>query len=130
MANSSAPAASCPCGGPSYSQCCAPYHAGAVPPSPETLMRSRYSAYVMGLEDYLLASWHASTRPERLDLQEEPKVKWLGLTVHHAASDGDHGTVSFLARYKVGGRAYKLAEHSRFVREEGRWFYLDGDIAE
>ncbi|QLG87226.1 hypothetical protein HQ393_02595 [Chitinibacter bivalviorum] len=120
----------CPCGGAQYQQCCQPYHQGHRVETPEQLMRSRYSAYVLGLEDYLLASWHASTRPSQLDLNEEPKAKWLGLTVHHAESDGDQGVVSFVARYKVGGRAYRLSEHSRFVREEGRWFYVDGEVAE
>ncbi|WP_348944826.1 YchJ family metal-binding protein [Chitinibacter sp. FCG-7] len=120
----------CPCGGAQYQQCCQPFHLGDLPPSPEQLMRSRYSAYVLGLEAYLLGTWHSSTRPEQLDLDEEPKAKWLGLSVNHAESDGDRGVVSFVARYKVGGRAYRLAEHSRFVREDGRWFYVDGDVAE
>lgn len=93
-------------------------------------MRSRYTAYVLGLEDYLLSTWHPSTRPEQLNLTEEPRPKWLGLLVNHAESDGDRGVVSFVARYKVGGRAYRLSEHSRFVREDGRWFYVDGDVAD
>ncbi len=86
-------------------------------------MRSRYSAFVLGLADYLLATWHPSTRPAELDLTEP--VRWLGLKVVRA--DGE--TVSFVARYKVGGRAHRLEETSRFVREEGRWFYRDGDVA-
>jgi SEC-C motif domain protein len=121
---------SCPCGRADYLQCCQPFHVGNVASTPELLMRSRYSAYVLGLEDYLLASWHQSTRPEQLNLNEEPKPKWLSLTVNHAESDGDQGLVSFVARYKVGGRAYRLSEHSRFVHENGRWFYVDGDVAE
>lgn len=123
-------ATACPCGGGDYQHCCQPFHAGHAAPTPELLMRSRYSAYVLGLEPYLLASWHPSTRPEQLDLNEEPRPKWLGLIVHHAESDGDHGVVSFVARYKVGGRAYRLSEHSRFVFENGRWFYVDGDVAD
>ncbi|WP_410497988.1 YchJ family protein [Chitinibacter sp. S2-10] len=120
----------CPCGSTSYAQCCQPLHEGGAAQTPEQLMRSRYSAYVLGLEAYLLTSWHHSTRPEHLDLNEEPRAKWLSLTVNHAESDGDQGIVSFVARYKVGGRAYRLTEHSRFVRENGHWFYLDGDVAE
>jgi SEC-C motif-containing protein len=92
-------------------------------------MRSRYSAYVKQLPDYLLASWHPSTRPEDLSLDEAPaqRTRWLGLTIHtHTSTDPDHAQVKFTARYKVGGgSAVKMLEHSRFVREDGRWFYLD-----
>lgn len=91
-------------------------------------MRARYSAYVLGLEDYLLATWHASTRPAALNLGDGPQAKWLGLEVKaHAASD-DSATVEFDARCRVGGRAQRLHELSRFLREDGRWFYLDGVI--
>jgi len=91
-------------------------------------MRSRYSAYVLGLEDYLLATWHASTRPVALNLDREAPSKWLGLEVRaHAASD-DTATVEFVARCRVGGRAQRMHETSRFVREDGRWFYVDGVI--
>ncbi|MBE9609788.1 zinc chelation protein SecC [Chitinilyticum litopenaei] len=93
-------------------------------------MRSRYSAYVLELESYLLATWHASTRPEALALGEEPRPKWLGLAVKLAETDGERGVVAFVARYKVGGRAYRMEEHSRFVREDGRWFYVDGDVSD
>lgn len=93
-------------------------------------MRSRYSAYVLGLEDYLLASWHASTRPATLDLQGDAPAKWLGLAIKAASQQGDTGEVEFVARYKVGGRAYRLHERSRFVHEDGRWFYIDGDMLE
>ena len=89
-------------------------------------MRSRYSAYVLGLEDYLLATWHGSTRPAALNLGVEAPEKWLGLEVRaHAASD-DTATVEFVARCRVGGRAQRLHEVSRFVREDGRWYYVDG----
>ena len=90
-------------------------------------MRSRYSANVLKLEDYLLATWHTSTRPARLDANPAG-LKWLGLAVHrHTVIDADHATVEFVARSKLGGRAERLHELSRFVREEGRWFYVDGD---
>ena len=89
-------------------------------------MRSRYSAYVLGLEDYLLVTWHASTRPAALNLGAEAQAKWLGLDVKaHSASDGA-ATVELVARCRVGGRAQRLHEVSRFVREDGRWFYVDG----
>ena len=91
-------------------------------------MRSRYSAYVLGLEAYLLATWHATTRPQQLQLSEPPLPKWLGLEVkaHHAT--GDLATVEFVARCRVGGRARRMHEVSRFVREAGRWYYLDGVV--
>ena len=125
--------APCPCGtGQPYAQCCGRYHAGALhlqAPDAERLMRSRYSAYTMGLADYLLATWHASTRPAALE-PDPPGLKWLGLDLrHHARQDEDHATVSFVARSKLGGRAHRLQETSRFVREIGRWYYVDGDVA-
>ena len=91
-------------------------------------MRSRYSAYVLGRTDYLLTTWHASTRPLTLE-SNAPELKWLGLDVRHAATvDGTNATVEFVARSKLGGRAQRLHELSRFVLEDGRWFYLDGEL--
>ncbi len=87
-------------------------------------MRSRYSAYVLGLEDYLLATWHASTRPATLDLELGPQPKWLGLEVKAHSETNDTATVEFVARCRVGGRAQRLHELSRFVREAGRWYYI------
>jgi SEC-C motif-containing protein len=84
-------------------------------------------AYVRGRADYLLATWHPATRPATLDLNGE-QVRWLGLKVCRvwAGSPRDNdGIVEFVARYKIGGRAYRLHETSRFVKEGGRWFYLD-----
>ena len=119
----------CPCdSGQTYGACCGPFHEGAAAPSPEALMRSRYSAYVLGLIDYLLLTWHPSTAPGELDLQS---VKWLGLEVRHAASKGDAGVVEFVARCRGSqGRAERMAETSRFVREQGRWYYIDGQVSE
>ena len=89
-------------------------------------MRSRYSAFVMQQAHYLLATWHASTRPAALSF--EPGQRWLGLQVkHHQCVDDDHATVGFVARSKLGGRAQHLHETSRFVRQAGQWFYVDGD---
>jgi SEC-C motif-containing protein len=122
----------CPCGNQQrHIDCCKPFLEGqAAAPTAEALMRSRYTAYVLGNKPYLLATWHPSTRPAELSLDSEPPPQWLGLTVkHHALQDETHATVEFIARYKVNGRAHKLHETSRFVREDGRWFYVDGDIA-
>jgi SEC-C motif domain protein len=116
----------CPCGRPlTYADCCGRHHAGIPAADAETLMRSRYCAYVRGLEDYLLATWHASTRPAALDLAAAPQPKWLGLEVRALATNGDAATVEFVARCRVGGRAQRLHEVSRFVREGGRWYYVD-----
>ncbi|ANH71065.1 zinc chelation protein SecC (plasmid) [Mitsuaria sp. 7] len=94
----------------------------------QALMRSRYTAYTMDLIDYLLATWHPSTRPASLD-RGERDLKWLGLEVRsHTRQDADHETVSFVARSKVGGRAHRMQEVSRFVREHGAWLYVDGQI--
>jgi SEC-C motif-containing protein len=92
-------------------------------------MRSRYSAFVLDLDDYLLATWHPGTRPSRLEANE-PGLKWLGLEVRrHAVVDAEHATVEFVARSKLAGRAQRLHETSRFVRQDGRWFYVDGDVS-
>ena len=119
----------CACGsGQSMAGCCAPLHAGAPAATPEALMRSSYSAYVLDLRDYLLATWHPGTRPASLPAPEHG-LRWLGLEVRHSTmTDADHGTVEFVARSKLGGRAHRLHETSRFVREDGRWFYLDGEF--
>ncbi len=124
----------CPCGrtGPqgqlAYEACCGLAHAGERPATDaETLMRSRYSAFVRGDVPYLLATWHASHRPATLEL--EAGAKWLGLEVRRHRMTGEHtAEVEFVARFRVGGRAVRQHENSRFVREDGRWFYLDGDV--
>lgn len=88
-------------------------------------MRSRYSAYVLCLEDYLLHSWHPQMRPAKIEF--EPACRWLGLSIHRAQTepDGATGRVEFTARYRIGGgSAVRLREHSQFVRFEERWVYL------
>jgi SEC-C motif domain protein len=89
-------------------------------------MRSRYSAYVLDLTDYVLATWHRSTRPAAVP-PNEPGLRWLGLEVRQVSDDdATHATVEFVARSKWGGKAHRLHERSRFIREEGRWWYVDG----
>ena len=91
-------------------------------------MRSRYSAYVLELGDYLQATWHSSTRPPEAT-SFEPGLRWLGLDVRrHASLPDDQAVVEFVARSKRGGRAQRLHETSRFVRDDGRWYYVDGDL--
>jgi SEC-C motif-containing protein len=130
-------ASPCPCGrrGGSRAQplnfadCCGRWH-HAPAPDAESLMRSRYTAFVRGDRDYLLATWHASTRPGSLDL--DTSVRWLGLEVRdHCETGPDRAEVEFVARSRPArsGPAHRLHERSRFVREDGRWYYLDGAIS-
>lgn len=131
----------CPCGWPAgYLDCCGRYHprdrsvladptglgaqAGQAP-TPEALMRSRYSAFVKDLRGYLLDTWHPSQRPVIIE-PPEPGLQWLGLSVRACGLLGpDEGWVQFVARSKLGGRAHRLEETSRFVRKNGQWFYVD-----
>ena len=120
----------CPCGGKVFATCCWPYHSGAaVADTPEKLMRARYSAYVTMDEDYLRATWHPSTRPDDEALTS-PFLKWLGLEIKSTSQQGDQGTVHFVARCREGGRGRRLEEISRFVFEEGLWFYVDGEFVD
>jgi len=123
----------CPCGRPAaYDACCGRWHSGPLhlqAPDAEALMRSRYSAFVKERAEYLQLTWHPSTRPGEPPTFE-PGLRWLGLDVRrHQRTDDDHATVEFVARSKLGGRAHRLHETSRFVREGGRWYYVGGDVA-
>ncbi len=123
----------CPCGlGQDYAACCGLYIGrAAAAPTAEALMRSRYSAYVRSDAKYLLRTWHVSTRPQNLELGAERAVKWLGLEIlmTEAGGGGDaQGAVEFVARYKVNGKSCRLHERSRFIKEDGQWFYVDGDV--
>jgi SEC-C motif-containing protein len=134
---SGAAGGSCPCGRVddrgrplAFDRCCGRYladFAGTPAPDAEALMRSRYSAFVREDAGYLLATWHASSRPP--DIGFEPGLKWLGLEVReHRAVDASHAEVEFVARSRLAGRGHRLHERSRFVCEDGRWFYVDGVI--
>jgi len=123
----------CPCqSGKPFDDCCAPVIMGELPAkTAEALMRSRYTAFTLRDEAYLLASWHPSTRPATLDLAVEPVPKWIGLQVRQQVQTGDNtAIVEFVARYRIGGKAHRLHETSRFVREEHRWFYVGGELHE
>ena len=121
----------CPCGsGKIYSACCGLFIAGDPAIIAEQLMRSRYTAYVLNDESYLLKTWHIKTRPQALNFAVQDPVKWIGLKVLiFVISDvnSDEASVEFIARYKVNGKAEKIHELSRFVKEGGEWFYLDGE---
>ncbi|MDO8178533.1 MAG: YchJ family metal-binding protein [Undibacterium sp.] len=119
----------CPCGsGKLFDACCGPYLAGtAIAPTAEALMRSRYCAYSLKDEAYLRATWDERTLPDEQLVHDDP-TQWLGLEVKQHTPDGDSATVEFVARYKIGGRAHRLHEVSRFVRYDGRWYYVDGSF--
>jgi SEC-C motif-containing protein len=110
----------CPCGNVAgYARCCGPLHEGAVASTAEMLMRSRYSAYVLKREDYLKLA------------AQQPAPTWLGLDVKYHEEDGENATVEFIARLRYGGgKAQRMHEISRFVREDGCWYYLDGRFPE
>lgn len=122
----------CPCDtGLAYDACCGRRHAGAPAADARELMRSRYSAYVLGNADYLRETWHPSTCPAALDLLDLAPTRWLGLAVKDFSAAGDTATVTFVARYRVGGgSAARMRETSRFVREDGVWLYVDGEVSE
>ena len=90
-------------------------------------MRSRYSAYVLERHDFVLETWHPSTRPVSLD-GAMPRRKWLGLSIRNHHTQGDQASVEFVARYRINDRGQRLHEVSRFVREEACWYYLDGQL--
>jgi SEC-C motif-containing protein len=93
-------------------------------------MRSRYTAYVLGMEDYLLLTWDESTRPPSLDLAADAPTKWLGLEVKRYETTGaDSAIVEFVARYKVNGQAHRLHEISQFLKKEDKWYYLNGKFS-
>ena len=120
----------CLCGrGIAYADCCGRYLEAEHPaPTAELLMRSRYTAYVLGRKDYLRQTWHPESRPTTLELDDSPN--WLGLKVlrtERGRESDDEGVVEFVARFKIDGRGHRLHEISRFERIDGRWLYLDGE---
>ncbi|WP_313406565.1 YchJ family metal-binding protein [Aeromicrobium sp.] len=99
------------------------------PQTAEALMRSRFDAFKSGDSAWLLRTWHPSTRPEDLDLSDNPR--WRGLQVLDTVEgrpDDTTGIVEFRASYIAAGELRILQERSRFVREDGRWYYVDGDV--
>ncbi len=117
----------CPCGsGKELEICCRPIiKRERFADTAEALMRSRYTAYVLNETDYLLYSWAAHTRPA--EISTDTKSKWLGLKIKSSEMgqlQDNEGWVEFVARYKLGGKAYRLEERSYFSREQGRWVYV------
>jgi SEC-C motif-containing protein len=121
----------CPCGsGDTCAACCGRLHAGAVSaPTAVTLMRSRFSAFAMADADYLYRTWHSSTRPQHVQLDEE--LTWTHLEIVETVGGGlfdTTGTVEFRAHYRSTDGRGVVHERSNFVCEAGQWFYVDGEL--
>ncbi|MCC7006130.1 MAG: SEC-C domain-containing protein [Ottowia sp.] len=117
----------CPCNSQKqYANCCGIYHQGLAAPSADLLMPSRYSAYVLEINTYLLKTWHPSTRPKQISFDKN--LKWLGLDIKNAKIiDQKNATVEFIVHYTVSGKTHQRHEISSFVFEDdGCWYYVDG----
>ena len=120
-------ATTCPCGLPApYDDCCGRFHRGdAKAPTAERLMRSRFSAFCVGDEAYLLRTWHPTTRPPHIGLDKA--LRWERLEILQTSGGGfldSEGTVRFRAHYVERGRAGFQEENSRFVVQDGAWLYV------
>lgn len=123
------PSTPCPCGSNQpLSDCCGRWlHHHQPAPTAEALMRSRYSAYVLGEHDYIRSSWHPDTCPQNLG---GTTLHWIGLQIIGSEQGGEQetaGRVEFTASYVQNGEGNQLHETSRFVRENGQWLYVDGE---
>jgi SEC-C motif domain protein len=128
-----APGSTCACGNlRAYAECCGRFHSGEPADTAPQLMRSRYSAYVLRLTDYLLATWHPDTRPATLELPPVEQLRWVGLDIRSQklGGNGRRARVEFIARFREGDGSRVQSQHevSRFVREDGRWLYVDGEF--
>jgi len=123
----------CPCGsGSDYAKCCGRFiESNEIPETPEQLMRSRYTAYTLNNDSYILDTWHSSTRPASLSDENNLPVKWVALKVINSSKPIENettGTVEFIARCKINGKADKMHEVSEFIKEKGKWYYLQGKV--
>ncbi len=117
----------CPCGSnKTYSDCCSPLHKGRTADSAEALMRSRFSAFALQVSDYLLTSWHPTTRPEQIEL--DAATHWKRLEIISASNDKQQGSVHFKAYYQEKNEWHLLEETSKFLFENGHWFYHSGNF--
>lgn len=119
----------CPCGSAqSYQHCCRPLHEGKAAPTAEALMRSRYSAYVLGDAAYIHRSWHSTKRPAKKSLVQPLHITWERLELIRTEAgqvEDQTGIVEFIAYFAEQGHAQHLHEVSQFTREKGRWVYLE-----
>ena len=123
----------CPCSPENkYEECCGPYLAGtADAPTAESLMRSRYTAYTRDDYDYVIRTCHSSTRPAKEDFADEVAIDWAGLEIIDTVAGGENdsaGEVEFVARYRLKGNVLNQHERSNFVKEDGKWFYVDREF--
>ncbi|MAK71971.1 MAG: Zn-binding protein [Idiomarina sp.] len=118
----------CPCGSSKgYSTCCQPLHQNIqLAQTPEQLMRSRYSAFVLKLNQYLLKTWHPQTRPKTLNLDDQPH--WVKLQILSSEKTANSGKVHFRAFYNEQGEIGFMEELSDFICENGQWFYVSGKV--
>lgn len=123
---------SCPCNEQvAYTHCCQPYHLGqATPNTAEKLMRSRYSAYALKDFGYVAKTWHSTTKPNTA-FDSDTDTKWVRLKINKAwdSKQPNEAFVEFTAKYKVNGKAEKMHEVSRFIKENEQWFYIDGVVS-
>ena len=122
----------CPCGtGLALEECCGPLLAAErEAPTAEALMRSRYTAFAVGDARYLLRTWHPSTRPEALVLDDG--IRWQRLEILSRSGGGPfdrEGTVTFAAHWRADAERGRLRETSRFARGAAGWHYVDGDAS-
>lgn len=119
----------CPCqSGKTYNHCCRPWHDGKAAPTAEQLMRSRYSAYVLNNGTYLHRTWHSQTRPNKKSLMQLEAIAWQGLQIlrtEQGLETDNQGIVEFIASFQVQEQLQQMQETSRFLRENGRWVYVD-----
>lgn len=113
-----------------FKLCCEPALSGNEPAkTAEMLMRSRYTAFCLLDQNYLLQTWHLSTRPKEVSF--EAQQQWLGLKIlatHFGKQEDTQGQVEFIARYKIHGRAYRIHENSDFLWQDGHWYYTQGTL--
>lgn len=134
MSIESIPSNTCPCGsGASYERCCGKFHARiALPATAEALMRSRYTAFVKGLVDYLINTRHPSERHQDTKSTIQATIDqchWQCLTVLKTEQGGENDTegfVTFTAKYQESGTTGNLSERSYFKRDDAQWFYVSG----
>ncbi len=128
----------CPCGGESYRSCCQPYHRGAEPEDPARLVRSRFSAFVLGEGDYLWRTLHEAHElraREREHVVRElsrarQRLRYRALTIHEVRVDGDEAQVTFTVRVFERGKDRSFSERSSFARTSEGWRYQSGVVLE
>jgi len=122
----------CPCGlNKNFETCCSEIINGNTAATAEQLMRSRYSAYATNNVQYIFDTYESASREEQCldDIALWAKqCKWIALNVISTSTNGNKATVEFSAKYLQKSKLYQLHENSRFIKTDGNWYYLDGDI--